>query len=116
MTTHQHLLGLLPITSGLLIGACLVYCTIWWIPHPMTFADPDCSIACWAYCATQNPLWGTLTAVLAAGLCFGGILILSRKKQGLKISLVLGILTLPTGFLAAIPFALIRWTLRQREA
>ena len=103
-------------TSGLLIGACLVYCAVWWIPHPMTIADPDCSVTCWAYCATQSPFWGALTAVLAAGLFLGGILILLRKEQGLIASLVLGILTLPTGILAVVPFAFNRWALGHTEA
>lgn len=35
-------------------------------------------------------------------LCFGGILILLRKEYGIEISLVLGILTLPTGLLAVV--------------
>mgnify|MGYP001181202399 CR=1 FL=1 len=116
MKGRNHLLGLLPTTGGLLIGACLVYCAVWWFPHSMTIVDPDCSITCWAYCATQSPFWGTLTGMLAAGLCFGGILILLRKEYGIETSLVLGILTLPTGLLAVVPFAFNRWSLSHKEA
>ena len=54
--------------------------------------------------------------MLAAGLCFGGILILLRKEYGIETSLVLGILTLPTGLLAVVPFAFNRWSLSHREA
>ena len=105
----MRFLGLLPLLSGLFIGGCLVYCAVWWIPHPMVLGDLDCSPACWAYCATQNPLWAAVTAILSAELCAIGILItFSPTLRRRLAALIVGIVTLPTGFLAMLPWFIFR--------
>jgi hypothetical protein len=102
---QSRFLGLLPLLSGLLIGGCLVYCAVWWIPHPMALGDLDCSPSCWAYCVTQSPLWAAVTVIFSAELCAIGILItVSPTPRRHLTALIVGIITFPTGFLAMIPW------------
>ena len=68
----------------------------------MWLSNPSCS-----YTFTLEPLGGPAIIDVPMGMV---------KEQGLMASLVLGILTLPTGFLAVLSFALIRWPLGHREA
>lgn len=90
-------LALLPVAAGTAILGCLVYCAVWWDPHPMTRTDLDCSWACWGFCATLSPFWGSIAALLALGLIVGGLGEWRQPGRWVRWTLVFGLLTLPFG-------------------
>lgn len=94
---------LLPLVSGGMVLICLVYCRVWWTPHPMTLGDPDESIVCWMFCKTMSNLWFALGLLCSLLSISGGVMIRSNSKPGKMAVLISGILILPAGLLNFVP-------------
>lgn len=94
---------LLPVISGSMVLACLVYCRIWWTPHPMTLTDPDESIICWMFCSTMNNAWFSLGLLLALLSITGAVMMRSESRHAKTLAIVTGILLLPIGLINFIP-------------
>ena len=94
---------LMPLVSGGMVLICLIYCRIWWTPHPMTLGDPDESIICWMFCSTMNNFWFSLGVLFSLLSITGGVMIRSDFRQGKTLASIGGILLLPVGFINFIP-------------
>jgi hypothetical protein len=90
---------LLPLISGMIVFSCLFYCRFWWIPHPMTFADPDESFVCWMFCKTMSNYWFSLGLLFSAASMLGGVLMRLNIKSAWLITLLSGMLLLPAGLM-----------------
>jgi len=88
-----------PILSGVLVAACLVYCRFWWMPHPMTWRDGDCSIICWFYCATMSLGWLMTGFAVSLTSVYAGVFSAKLKLNAGWLNLILGCLLFPTGIL-----------------
>jgi len=97
-----------PLISGGMVLICLVYCRIWWTPHPMTLGDPDESVICWMFCSTMSNVWFSLGLIFALLSITGGIMMRSEFRQGKTLALIGGILLLPVGCINFIPLLVSR--------
>jgi hypothetical protein len=95
----QTISWLFPIFSGFIVISCVVYCLIWWQPHPMTIFDVDCSFVCWNFCRTMSKLWAAIAIIVASLSVFSGILFKLRNKYAIVTAAFSGVLTLPVGVL-----------------
>jgi hypothetical protein len=100
----KKIVWFLPLISGGIVIGCLVYCRFWWTPHPMGLGDPDCSIICWLFCRTMNPLWFYLGILFSSTSLLAGIMMRYNKRQARLITLIAGILIIPTGLLNFISY------------
>ena len=94
---------LMPLITGAMVLSCLVYCRIWWTPHPMTLNDPDESILCWMFCSTMKNAWFTLGIICALLSITGAVMMRSESRHAKKLAIVAGILLLPIGLINFIP-------------
>ena len=95
---------LLPLISGGIVLGCLVYCRFWWTPTSMGLSDPDCSIICWLFCSTMNPLWFNLGILFSSTSLLGGIMMRYNIRRARLMTLIGGILIFPTGLINLIPY------------
>jgi hypothetical protein len=95
---------LLPLVSGGIVLGCLVYCRFWWTPVPMGLTDPDTSVICWLFCSTMNPLWFNAGVLFSSASFLGGIMMRYHKQGARLITLIGGILIIPTGLINLIPY------------
>lgn len=102
----QNINWLFPIFSGSIVITCVVYCAMWWKPHPMTILDVDCSIVCWNFCRTMSNTWASIAILVAAISILSGILFKLKNKYATVLSLFSGILTLPVGIMTLFPLLL----------
>ncbi len=102
--TAERWLWLLPLISGGVVLGCLVYCRIWWTPAPMGIGDPDCSVVCWMFCRTMNNVWFALGVLFSFISLQGSVMMLFHMRRARMVTLVGGILILPSGLLNLIAF------------
>lgn len=95
----QILSWLFPVFNGFIVISCVVYCLIWWQPHPMTIFDVDCSIVCWNFCRTMSKFWAAVAIIVAGISISSGILFKMKNKYAIVTATLSGILTLPLGIL-----------------
>ncbi len=93
---------LFPVFSGFIVISCVVYCLIWWQPHPMTIFDVDCSIVCWNFCRTMSKFWAAVAIIVASLSVLSGILFKFKSKYAIALAAFSGVLTLPVGVLPLI--------------
>lgn len=95
----QKVSWLFPVFSGFIVISCVVYCLIWWQPHPMTIFDVDCSIVCWNFCRTMSKFWAAVAIIVASLSVLSGILFKLRSNYAIALAAFSGVLTLPVGVL-----------------
>jgi len=111
----KKLFWLLPLLSGGIVMGCLVYCRFWWTPRPMSLTDPDFSIICWLFCRTMNPFWFYLGILISSLSLLAGIMMRYKRKGAKPITLLTGILNIPTGLLNFISYYYYRSCVYQRK-
>ena len=102
----QNICWLFPIFSGSIVISCVVYCAMWWKPHPMTIFDVDCSIVCWNFCRTMSNTWASIAILVASISILSGIFFKLNNKYATALSLFSGIFTLPVGIMTLFPLFL----------
>jgi hypothetical protein len=102
--TAERWLWLLPLISGGIVLGCLVYCRLWWTPVPMGIGDPDCSVVCWMFCSTMNNFWFALGVLFSFISLHGSVMMLFNMRRARMVTLVGGLLILPSGLLNLIAF------------
>ncbi len=94
----------LPVTAGLFITACALYCLAWWPKPPEPrLLEPDAAILCWLYCGVfMTWPWGVAAMVNGLALVAAGGLLghPDTRRIGAWLALVAGVVAFPLGVLA----------------
>jgi hypothetical protein len=70
----------------------------------MGIGDPDCSVVCWMFCSTMNNFWFTLGVLFSFVSLLGGVMMLFNTRRARMVTLIGGILILPSGLLNLISY------------
>jgi hypothetical protein len=111
MKTLVRFNWLLPLVSGGIVIGCLLYCRVWWTPHPMSLTDPDCSIVCWMFCNTMSNFWLSLGILFSLVSIIGGAMMRFNVKSAMLVTIMGGVLIVPSGLINLIPIYIARKTL-----
>jgi cytochrome c biogenesis protein CcdA len=74
----------------------------------MGLGDPDCSIICWLFCRTMDLLWFYMGILFSSISILAGIMLRYNNKYARLITLIAGILLIPTGLLNFIAYFYVR--------